>query len=159
MFHIFSFFILTISIAQSFDVYIDYFGNCSNNCSGNSSQPYNRLVTGMNSLFTQLQATNLSNSTTINIRFLNSVYLSTASKNSPMFSNWETQLNTHLTINMMPSACYLYSDCLNESLSFMLKSENINFITTSSFSIKNIDSLQHQKYQQISSHFLHNIST
>jgi len=145
MISIFSFFFFMISMMMfatsnglSFDIYINYFGNCTSNCSGNSSQPYNKLATGMNSLFIQLKATNLSNSTTINIRFLSSVYLSSSLSNSQLFTNWETQLNTNLTINMMPDACYMYSDCLNESLSFMLKTENINFITTSSFSIRNI---------------------
>lgn len=129
---------ITTTNALTFDVFIDYFGNCSSPCSGKETQPYNRLSVAMNSLFSELQTNNLSNSTTLNIHFLNTIYLSTKSENSSLFSNWESQLKTNFTINMMPEACYLANDCMNTSLIFQLKSQNISFATTSVFLMRNI---------------------
>ena len=136
-FFLFFFLFYRILSQSSFDLYIDYFSQCSPLCTGLEESPFPTISKALSTIYAQFKLIKPNSNTTINIRFLNSVYISTKNETNNLFSSWESNLKVNFTVNMMPNACYFTENCSN-FLFFMLKNETIAFYTTFSFMVKNI---------------------
>ena len=122
----------------NYDIYIDYFSNCSTGCSGNRTQPYTFIVPAINHLFSIINAsTPFQTPISLNIRYLSAFYVSNSKTKNNLFMNWESLLNTSIFLTIAPDSCFS-GDCGDVFLYFHIKSENITFYTTKTTVFRNI---------------------